>query len=223
MKQLFLCFAICVFSFPPVSSFGQNSHSPAPNSLDSTIVWEVGISFAQITRQPSRLFYARLKVFATDRFSLGIHGAILQRRTMETFGQDVIEPQLGFGEIGFVTAYNFVNTKRFSLGGEVVTGYASASLSDRAVTETQFYAYAVDGVAFVTEQEVPSVVTRNRYFQFRPELTACFRFNRYIGIQVGGGYNFLLGKTRFAKTADFDGWVARAGVLLVIPSDEQGN
>jgi hypothetical protein len=212
MKQLFLRCAICLAAIAPFIAFGQDSQPPLLDSLNSSVVWEVGAAFADIDDQPSRLFYARMKAFATDRLAIGLHGVMFQRRTVEAYGQEVAEPQLGYGEFGFVTAYYFVNGNRFKLGGEAITGYATATIADKAVKVLR---HTING-----DFEVPKVLARNNYFQFKPELTATYRIGRYFGIQASGGYNFLMGRSRFLRSNDFDGWTVRAGVVLIIPEEK---
>jgi hypothetical protein len=217
MKLNLVCFAIGLCAIVPFAAFGQAAQPAATlPSLNSSIVWEAGVAFTETTDQPSRQFYARLKAFATERLAIGLHGAMFQRKTMENFNQDASLPQLGYGEIGLVTAYNLVANKRFLLSAEAVTGYATATVADRAIKETRQVAneYGND-----TEFEVPKVVARNNYFHLKPELTATYRIGRYLGVQASGGYNFLMGKSRFLRSNDFDGLTARVGMVLIIPTN----
>lgn len=219
MKQPYLSFVIFIAT-AVAPLFGQSTARDFNPSMDSSIVWDLGMSYSTIEGRPARLFSGQFRAFATEKWSLGLHFSLFQRQTKRDYDREIKEPQLSYGEAGAVTAYNLVQGKRFWLTPMLTLGYAAAVVSDRAVKEDQTVVYGNDDFFFVSQQEVPKEIVRNNYFLAKPELMATFRINRYLGLELGGGYNFLFGNSRIGNRSDFSNWVARGGLIVVLPTDE---
>jgi|GEM_PF-4069128 len=223
MKQFFyfLLFAAAI-SHPSVAR-SQDVAKPYLVSLDSAVVWEAGMSFTEIRGNSARMFSGRFMGYLNERVALGFSFGAFSKKTADMFDRDIERPQLNYEEVGLYSNYLLLNRKRLKLGAGATLGGAFASVADRAVTEEQtVYIDNGDGGYFM-DTEVPKTIVRNNYLHLKPELVLNYFFNQYWGLHLSGGYNLLLGKSKFASTADFDGWQAKIGVVMAIPSGDCRN